>query len=88
MGPWQQLAADSRWSRLWWGRTRHVRIASADSDFGMLVTGVQFTDGDNTRSIVLFGDDDYMTGAEARELARALLEVADEMDSLNTEASR
>jgi hypothetical protein len=49
------------------------------------ISGVQFSDGRIERTMIVspntFGDDGYMPAATARQLARALIEAADELEN-------
>lgn len=46
----------------------------------MQVCGVQFDDGRTETTIILAGEAEQMTAPEARQLAAALLDAADQLD--------
>jgi hypothetical protein len=46
------------------------------------VDGMQYRDGDVQPQITIYGDDSAVTAADARALAAALIEAADELDRL------
>ena len=48
-----------------------------------MLTGNQWSDGRVETGITVYADDDWMTAAEARKLAAALLNAADELDRLD-----
>lgn len=74
---------DASWSRAWWGTTRVTEIAAASGPFTVMLTGTQWSDGRGQTGIAVGADDSPMTAAEARRLAAALAEVADELDALD-----
>lgn len=72
---------DDSWSRTWWGKPRVIAIAAAKNPFTVVLTGMQWSDGRTASAVTVHADDDLMTAAEARQLAVALLELADALTS-------
>ena len=69
------------WSRTFEGTLRDVGTADTGYPAKVLAGGVQFSDATVTRSITVTANEG-LTAAEARELAAALLEAADEIERL------
>jgi hypothetical protein len=65
---------DGVWSREFEGMVRHIGLAE------ILVVGKQFSADDRCERSIIVGIADQLTTAQARELAAALLNTADEID--------
>ncbi|OKH78215.1 hypothetical protein EB75_28140 [Mycobacterium sp. ST-F2] len=78
---WPGNSDDGSWSRTWWGKPRGIAVAAAKNPFTVVLTGMQWSDGRSESAVTVHADDDLMTAAEARQLAVALLEVADALTS-------
>ena len=72
---------DDVWSRTFEGTLRAVDTAETGHPAKVLTGGVQFSDATVTRSITVTANEG-LTAGEARELAAALLEAADEIERL------
>lgn len=72
---------DGVWSRTFEGTLRKIGTADTGYPAKLLTGGVQFSNGKITRSISVTANEG-LTAAEARELAAALLEAADEIERL------
>ena len=72
---------DGVWSRTFEGTLRAVGTADTDHRAKVLIGGVQFSDATVTRSITVTANEGLIA-TEARELAAALLEAADEIERL------
>src|SRR5258707_15528556 len=64
---------DGSWSRHFEGARREV------AGFSVRIIGVQEQDGSASREVNISGGDEFLSAAETRELAAALLEVADQI---------
>jgi hypothetical protein len=73
--PWEHFG-DGTWTRFFVGTTR--KVGSAE----VMITGLQSSDGSIERSIGVDGASDSLDASNARTLAAALLEAADELDRL------
>jgi len=88
IGPWEPWDDDDDvWARVWEGRSSRVNIA-AGNEIEVWVGGIQRGDGRCTRQVSLGAGrgDEQLTAGEARQLADALTEAADELDALNAGA--
>lgn len=72
---WSEPVAGEMARSLTWSRHDAAGV-------GVNVDGLQYNDGQVSRSISLYDTDKELTSADARALAAALLEAADEYDRL------
>lgn len=79
--PWEPVG--DGYERIWCGRSWSVPIGSADGPARVEVSGDQRADGTVACGIVAYCLDDRMTAVEARQLAVALIEAADELDGIS-----
>ena len=68
---------DGKWFRFFTGNTHEVDGGSA-----VRISGIQYADGTITRSISIDGDTESLDAQQARKVAAALLDAADELDQL------
>lgn len=73
--PWEH-DGDGKWFRLFYGTTRKV------GDVQVMLSGLQGCDGTITRSISVDGDSESLEAMQARQIAAALLDAADELERL------
>lgn len=81
---WPGDSDDDSWARAWWGTSRAVKIAAGKRPVEVQLTGTQWSDGRVETGATVYASDDRMTADEARRLAAALVEVAAELDALDT----
>ena len=73
--PWEH-DGDGKWFRFFAGTTRDLGKTT------VTISGLQYADGTITRSISVDGDDESLDATQARKIATALLDAADELDRL------